>query len=328
MSLYTQLSLKDASEIIKLANIGLNVYKIANLTKISRGKINRCLDKAKIETIIKKRKPWAETSNINVRYSFNVYKNLRVECKNYRSFLIANECEVVYQKFINFVNLLYKQLILGVRVKRSVDEYIKEFKKAYPTENYPRRSWVYKMAKSEHYSFKMSWLPSMKPKYFQKEQVRMSKYNSIENRDDKNILRQNQGNFEIDSVIGKTNDKTALLTLIDIKTGDFYCRKYDRTAKGFKNSLASIISSNKLKILTLTMDNGSETKLLHELLPTSKLFNCHAYCSGEKGTLENRHRIVRRLIPKYVSLDKYKCSQIAIVQNFVNKYYSKKFNRL
>ena len=35
------------------------------------------------------------------------------------------------------------------------------------------------------------------------------------------------------------------------------------------------------------------------------MFNCHLYCSGEKGTLENVHRIVRRILYKSELLDKY-----------------------
>jgi len=59
------------------------------------------------------------------------------------------------------------------------------------------------------------------------------KYNPIELRPNKALLRSFPGNFEIDSVIGKRTDKTALLTMIDIHTGNFYIQKYDRKAKGF-----------------------------------------------------------------------------------------------
>ena len=60
------------------------------------------------------------------------------------------------------------------------------------------------------------------------------KYNSIHNRPDKKWLRTFPGNFEIDSVIRKRTDKSALLTLKDIHNGDMYIHKYDRTMEWFK----------------------------------------------------------------------------------------------
>ena len=53
------------------------------------------------------------------------------------------------------------------------------------------------------------------------------------------------------------------------------------------------------------------------------MFNCNPYRSGEKGTLENKHRIVRRILFKSESLDKYKNEDLEVVANFVNNYYSK-----
>jgi IS30 family transposase len=73
------------------------------------------------------------------------------------------------------------------------------------------------MAKSEYYTFDLKWLVSTrKAKALMKKGIRPIKYNSIHNRPPKILLRNTPGNFEIDSVIGKTNDKMALLTLIDI----------------------------------------------------------------------------------------------------------------
>ena len=75
------------------------------------------------------------------------------------------------------------------------------------------------------------------------------------------------------------------------------------------------------------MDNGGENNKLSEIIDVSKLFNCDSYNSGQKGTL-NAHRIIRRIIPKGISMDNYSFEDIAIVESFVNKYYSKRFNRI
>lgn len=188
------------------------------------------------------------------------------------------------------------------------------------------------MAKSSHYKFSLKWLPIMKKERFylksEHERKKPEKYNSIKNRESKEILRSKAGNFEIDSLIGKRTDKQAMLTLIDIHNGNFYSKFYDRTMQGFKNALKDIINDENIVINTLTMDNGGENNLLHEIVPKDKMYNCDPYCSGQKGTLENKHRIVRRIIPKSVSLDKYNNDDLKIVNNFVNNYYSKVFHRI
>jgi len=71
------------------------------------------------------------------------------------------------------------------------------------------------------------------------------------------------------------------------------------------------------------MDNGGENNLLYTIINENKLYNCHAYCSGEKGTLENKHRLIRRIIKKGLSMDAYTQANINIVSEFVNSYHLK-----
>ncbi len=242
---------------------------------------------------------------------------------------MANEAKPIYVPFMNFCKKLYDKRILKRKVCRSADEFIKEFKKEFPLEAVPDRTWVYKIAKSDYYEFSHKWFPSTKPPKSDKskdEQAKPIKYNSIEDRPFKEWLRSFPGNYEIDSVIGKREDSQALLTMIDICTGKFYSAFYDRTMIGFAAALKKIIDVEKIKINTLTMDNGGENNLIHTVVDETKLYNCHAYCSGEKGTLENKHRIVRRVIPKGISLDNYSEKDLPILNRFINTYYSAKFN--
>lgn len=238
----------------------------------------------------------------------------------------------MYLTFVDFCDQLFNKKILNKKVTRSAQEYIKEFKKAYPDEPCPKKSWVYYMAKSVHYKFSLKWLPTKKKeKLYLKsddERKKPEKYNSIEDRPTKEELRVAPGNFEIDSVIGKRTDKQALLTLIDIHNGNFYSAFYNRTMIDFKDVLKALIDENNQEIKTLTMDNGGENNMLHEIISRDKMFNCHPYCSREKGTLENKHRIVRRVIPKGKSLDFYTNEDLVILNQFVNNYYSEIFQRV
>jgi IS30 family transposase len=102
--------------------------------------------------------------------------------------------------------------------------------------------------------------------------------------------------------------------------------KYDRTTDDFALKLKIIINKYKLVINTITMDNGSENNYLHSVVNKTKLYNCDAYNSGQKGTLENKHRILRRVIPKSTSIDKYTSKDIDEANVFVDSYYSKVFN--
>ena len=228
--------------------------------------------------------------------------------KKDRKYKMCIEAQPIYRIFIDFCEDLYMKKILGTRVKRSADDFLKKFKEKHPNEPTPDRTWVYKMAKSPYYDFNAKWLPStkgFKDNKSKDERSRPVKYNDIDQRPNKKLLRSFPGNFEIDSVIGKREDKQALLTMIDISTGDFYSGLYNRTMQGFANTFAVVIKNNDLKINTLTMDNGGENNLLFTILPFEKLYNCKPYNSGQKGTLENKHRIVRRVIPKGISLDNY-----------------------
>lgn len=332
MKLYSHLQPKDAKRIIELANQGISKYKIQQITGISKGKINRCLDLSSHSIIKTNYRIGIPKPQVKTTYKFVQWINIRDQNKVGRAFEYAQNAQTIYLPFINFCKDLFNVKILNVKVKRSADEYIKEFRKAFPAGDCPSRDWVYKMAKSHHYDFKVTWLVHTKQKRFklksEDEQLKPMKYNSIDLRPEKTILRQTDGNYEIDSVIGKRSDKTALLTLIDLKTGKRFAKKYDRSMNGFRDSLKVIIKENNLWISTLTMDNGGENNGLWEIVDSSKMFNCHPYCSGEKGTLENSHRLIRRLIPKGVSMDNYSETDIDIVMKFCNSYYSRTFKNL
>ena len=66
------------------------------------------------------------------------------------------------------------------------------------------------------------------------------------------------------------------------------------------------------------MDNGGENNLLHTILTREIMFNCHPCYSGEKGTLENKQRIIICILHKSESLDKYNNKDLIIINDFVN----------
>ena len=97
---------------------------------------------------------------------------------------------------------------------------------------------------------------------------------------------------------------------------------------GFKDALLNLIIDHDLKINTLTMDNCGENNMIWTIVDKSKLYNCDAYCSGQKRTLENKHLILRRIFKKSHSLNFYTNEDLIKVYKFVNNYYSKAFVRV
>lgn len=330
MKLYRHLLPREARKIIALANQKLSRYKIAQLTGLTPGKIRRCLEQAKIESRIEYTASRYTRFKVTVKYSFNKWLDHFQYSKELKAFNQAKFCASAYIEFIEFCKKLYETRILGTKVKRSANEYIRQFKIACPGISYPKKSWIYYMAKSEYYTaIESRWfinlgkVPTKLPV-----QIKAIKYNHISERPNKAELRKMPGNLEIDSVIGKATDKFALQTTIDLFTGKVTIAKYNRSAAGFAKALRKVIKESKLKIKTLTMDNGLENNELHTVVNANDLYNCRAYCSGDKGTIENMHRRIRQVIKKGISIDSLSNEDIHILQNFVNNYYSKTFDRL
>ena len=59
---------------------------------------------------------------------------------------------------------------------------------------------------------------------------------------------------------------------------------------------------------------------------TSNIFYCHTYSSFEKGNIENSHELIRRVIPKGVSLKPYTQHDINILINNINSLYRESLN--
>lgn len=139
MKLYSHLQPREASAIILLANQGLSKYKISQKTGLSKGKIQRCLSNA-ITKKVKARtnKQWLGPF-VEVSYNFKLWLDLRDQHVAHRAFEYAKHAETIYLPFVHFCHKLYQTKILGRCIKRSADEFIKEFKKAYPHESCPSR---------------------------------------------------------------------------------------------------------------------------------------------------------------------------------------------
>ena len=157
---------------------------------------------------------------------------------------------------------------------------------------------------------------------------------SIETRPEEVNNRHIFGHFELDTVIGKRNGKhECLLTIterksryemifkIESKTSEAVTNKINQIKLYFKNNYENIFKS-------FTTDNGSEFSDYLGIISNSKtkIYFCHPYCSGEKGTNEKHNSIIRYFIPKKALIENYTYEQINEIANWMNNYPRKILN--
>lgn len=176
--------------------------------------------------------------------------------------------------------------------------------------------------KSEYKYKKNAELPESKAEY------------SINNRPDEINNRLYFGHFELDTVIGQRKGRhECLMTLTERKTRYeiIFKLKYktsDEVVNKF-NQIKDFMKSNYDKIFkSLTTDNGTEFADFLSIIKDTKtkIFFCHPYCSGEKGTNEKHNSIIRYFIPKGKLIENYSNKDINKITEWMNNYPRKILN--
>ena len=152
--------------------------------------------------------------------------------------------------------------------------------------------------------------------------------NSIENRPTDILSRDIFGHWEMDTVIGKkASSSNCLLVLTERKTRrEFVYKLEDKTTKSVVKQLRAIqryYGKNYSKIFkTITVDNGSEFADVQGMkrFSSTQFYYCHPYSSWERGTNENRNKMIRRFIPKGKDIKNYSTDYIKSVEQFINNY--------
>lgn len=157
---------------------------------------------------------------------------------------------------------------------------------------------------------------------------------SIETRPDEINSRQVFGHFELDTIISKRNGKHhCLLTITERKT------RFEIILRiSSKSSVEVVKKINQLKIFfnkhynkifkSFSTDNGSEFSDFLGIISNSKtkIYFCHPYCSGEKGTNEKHNSIIRYFIPKGTLIENISDDQLNQIASWMNNYPRKILN--
>lgn len=154
-----------------------------------------------------------------------------------------------------------------------------------------------------------------------------NKANSIEFRPAEILSRDIFGHWEMDTVIGKKSNDKCLLVISERKTRtEIIAEMEDKTTKSVVKQLRALqryFGANYSKIFkTITVDNGHEFADIQSMkrFSSTKFYYCHPYSSWERGTNENRNKLIRRFIPKKTPIKNYSTDYIKSVEHFINNY--------
>ena len=179
-----------------------------------------------------------------------------------------------------------------------------------------------RMKENPDYKFHTNSLPDSKIPY------------SIETRPDEINNRSTFGHFELDTIISKRNGKhDCLLTITERKLRyemifRLHSKSSDEVVKKI-NQIKSFMNKHYNKIFkSFTTDNGSEFADFLGIISNSKtkIYFCHPYSSGEKGTNEKHNSMIRYFIPKGTLIESISDQQLNQIASWMNNYPRKILN--
>ena len=151
--------------------------------------------------------------------------------------------------------------------------------------------------------------------------------------------RSEFGHWEIDTVIGRKNEKCCIFVMTERKTRQELIFKIDdRTSRSVSKIIDQLeakfgLDNFKKIFKSFTSDNGREF-LMTDLLERSnlkdkekriELYYAHPYSSYERGSNENNNKLIRRHIPKGRSFKDKSQKDMDRIADWINHYPRKLF---
>ena len=193
---------------------------------------------------------------------------------------------------------------------------------------------IYRQIKGGDLPIKSSDLPRSRRKQKEKKDTNYKREIKGHSYEDYNIYKAKHSKaqeMQMDTVEGiKGSTEPVLLTLELVEINFLFIFKIESNTKEnvtrkleyFKDFISQK-TFDKLAEILLT-DNGHEFFITEEILSISStihLFYCHPYSSYEKGSIENNHELIRRVIPKGVSLKHYTQKELNLLCSHINSLY-------
>lgn len=169
---------------------------------------------------------------------------------------------------------------------------------------------------------------------YNKVQKRKNAGTSIEDRPAEIDTREDFGNWEMDTVVGKQGvSKQSLLVLTERKTRSEIVRLLPQhTAQAVVSALDGIELDMGFNMFhrifkTITVDNGTEfsdaegiARSITKNKPRVDVYYCHPYSSYERGTNEVTNKLIRRHVPKGTDMDYLTPEHVQKIEDWINAY--------
>ena len=144
---------------------------------------------------------------------------------------------------------------------------------------------------------------------------------SIEERPHKVETRQEFGHFEADTVLSGKRKGQAVATFVERKSRlTIVKRLHGRDSRSMTQAVLELASQLQDKLKTLTVDHGKEFANYQtiERRTGTQVYFAHAYSPHERGSNENRNRVLRRFIPKGQPIDEITDDELIQINWYLN----------
>lgn len=265
---YTQLTKEKKVQIDILLEQGLSMRRVGKILGISHSTISR--------------------------YKAGIYKKRIID--------INKKYDIFLKYFYNHYN--YKN--------NSIEVCIYMFKKRYKGVKCPSIKQVYNWVNNSKINITKNDLCYKKHRSNKSSMMNHTKWNF----DNKTVLpislrpkyinkRDELGHLEIDSILGKRNEYSSIISIVDRCSRRVWLIKAEYKNEYYINKIIyEYIIKNGIKVKSITVDNGLEFNALGITAKKLgvKLYKCDPYCSFQRGTNERTNALVRRWIPKGSSM--------------------------
>lgn len=144
---------------------------------------------------------------------------------------------------------------------------------------------------------------------------------SIEDRLAEVIDRHTSGHFEADTVLSGKRKGQAIATFVERKSRlTIVKRLQGRDSTSMTKAILELANQLEDNLKTLTVDHGKEFanyKLIEEQARIP-LYFAHAYSPHERGSNENRNRVLRRFIPKGQPIEELTDDELVRINWYLN----------
>ena len=139
---------------------------------------------------------------------------------------------------------------------------------------------------------------------------------SIDKRPDEVAQRDVFGHFEADTVLSGKNKGQALGTFVERVSRLMLVERLDsRNSQSMTETIIQLAKSLGSNMKTLTVDHGKEFAGYQTIESETdvRVYFAHAYSPHERGTNENRNKLLRRFVPKGRRIEDISDEELAMI---------------